>query len=257
MAIDPQGFGLVEGTLARASLAGGPPRQLARAVVAADWSPNGGELAAVQSVSGHSLLQYPLGKTLYDPSPGNITHIRFSPSGDAIAFIQHPVPGDTAGSVMLTDLNGRATVLSKGWNSVLGLGWSPDGREVWFTGTRVGAAHALYAVTRTGRERLLVRAPATLTLHDVSRDGRVLLTRDAWGAGVIALTPGAARERDLSWLDGSTAWDLSADGTTMILEESWEAGGAERGIYLRTTDGGPPYDWAKESPLRCHPTSSG
>jgi Tol biopolymer transport system component len=253
VAINPRGFGLVQGTLARASLAGGPARQLARGVIAADWSPNGGELAAVQTVGGHSLLQFPLGKTVYDPAPGNITHIRFSPSGDAIAFIQHPVPGDTAGSVMLTDLNGRATVLSNGWNSVLGLGWSPDGREVWFTGTKVGAAHALYAVTRTGRERLLVRAPATLTLHDVSRDGRVLLTRDAWGAGVIALTPGAARERDLSWLDGSTAWDLSADGTTMIIEESWEAGGAERGIYLRTTDGAPAVRLGEGVPLALSP----
>ena len=253
VAIDPQGFGLVQGTLARASLAGGPPRQLARGVVAADWSPNGGELAAVQTVGGHDQLQYPLGKVLYDPSPGNITHVRFSPSGDAIAFIQHPVSGDTAGSVMLTDLNGRATVLSKGWNSVLGLGWSPDGREVWFTGTRVGAAHALYGVTRTGRERLLMRAPATLTLHDVSHDGRVLLTRDAWGAGVIALTPGAARERDLSWLDGSTAWDLSADATTIILEESWEAGGAERGIYLRTTDGAPAVRLGEGVPLALSP----
>ena len=154
---------------------------------------------------------------------------------------------------MLTDLNGHATVLSKGWNSVLGLGWSPDGREVWFTGTRVGAAHALYGVTRTGRERLLVRAPATLTLHDVSRDGRVLLTRDAWGAGVIALTPGAARERDLSWLDGSTAWDLSADGTTIVIEESWEAGGAERGIYLRTTDGAPAVRLGEGVPLALSP----
>jgi serine/threonine protein kinase/Tol biopolymer transport system component len=253
VAITPHGFGLVTGTLARASLAGGPPRQLAKGIVAADWSPNGGELAAVQSVKGHDQLQYPLGTILYDPSPGNITHIRFSPSGDAIAFIQHPVSGDTAGSVMLTDLNGHTTVLSKGWNSVLGLGWSPDGREVWFTGTRAGAAHALHAVTRSGRERLLVRAPATLTLHDVSRDGRVLLTRDAWGAGVIALTPGAARERDLSWLDGSTAWDLSADGTTMIIEESWEAGGAERGIYLRTTDGAPAVRLGEGVPLALSP----
>ena len=99
---------------------------------------------------------------------------------------------------MLSDLEGRTKTLSTGWNSVLGLGWSPDGREVWFTGTRSGAAQALYAVTRAGVERLLVGAPATLTLHDVSSDGRVLLTRDAWGAGVIALPPGSGRERDLS-----------------------------------------------------------
>jgi hypothetical protein len=85
----------------------------------------------------------------------------------------------------------------------------------------------------------LLAAPATLTLHDVSSDGQVLLTRDAWGAGVMALPPGANAERDLSWLDGSTAWDLSADGTAMVIEESWEAGGTARAIYLRATNGAP------------------
>ncbi len=249
LALEPRGFGLVEGTLARAALAGGVPRQLAKNVLAADWAPDGSELAAVQSIKGHSVLQYPIGKTIHDPAPANITHIRFSPSGDAIAFLSHPVAGDTAGSVMLSDLEGRTKTLSTGWNSVLGLGWSPDGREVWFTGTRSGAAQALYAVTRAGVERLLVGAPATLTLHDVSSDGRVLLTRDAWGAGVIALPPGSGRERDLSWLDGSTAWDLSADGETMILEESWEAGGAARAIYLRTTDGAPAIRLGEGVPL--------
>ncbi len=253
VALEPHGFGLIEGTLARAALAGGVPRQLARNVLAADWSPDGSELAIVQSMKGHSALQYPIGKTLYDLPTGSITHIRFSPSGDAIAFISHPVSGDTAGSVMLTDLHGKSTVLSSGWNSVLGLGWSPDGREVWFTGTRAGAAQALYAVTRAGAERPLVRAPATLTLHDVASDGRVLLSRDAWGAGVIALPPGSSAERDLSWLDGSTAWDLSADGTTMIIEESWEAGGAARGIYLRTTDGAPAIRLGEGVPLALSP----
>jgi eukaryotic-like serine/threonine-protein kinase len=239
VALDPHGFGLVDGTLGRAALAGGVPRELAKGVLAADWSPDGSELAAVQSTKGHSILQYPLGKTLYDAAPGTITHIRFSPSGDAIAFLLHPVAGDTAGSVMLTDLKGQVKELSKGWNSVLGLAWSPNGREVWFTGTRTGAAQALYAVTRGGVERLLLGAPATLTLHDVSSDGHVLLTRDAWGAGVMALPPGATAERDLSWLDGSTAWDLSPDGTSMVIEESWEAGGTARAIYLRATNGAP------------------
>ena len=42
--------------------------------------------------------------------------------------------------------------------------------EIWFTGTRSGASQALYAVTRSGDERLLLRAPAALTLHDVSSD---------------------------------------------------------------------------------------
>jgi hypothetical protein len=136
---------------------------------------------------------------------------------------------------------------------VLGLAWSPDGREVWFTGAKSGASQALYAVNRSGAERLLFRAPATLTLHDVARDGRVLITRDAWGAGVTARTKGASAERDFSWLDGTMAWDLSADGTTAILEESWEGGGAARSVYLRTTDGQPAVRLSEGVPLALSP----
>jgi hypothetical protein len=172
VALKPRGFGRVEGTLARAALAGGPPRQLAESVLAADWSPDGSGLAIVQSRGGRDRLEFPIGRTLYDPAPGHITHIRFSPAGDAIAVISHPVSGDTAGAVVLVDLDGRARTLSAGWNSILGLAWAPDGEEIWFTGTKTGAAQAIHAVTRSGSERLLLRAPATLTLHDVSIDGR-------------------------------------------------------------------------------------
>ena len=151
----------------------------------------------------------------------------------------HPVSGDTAGDIVLVDMDGRATTISSGWNSVLGLAWAPGGQEVWFTGTRTGAAQAIHAVSRSGQERLILSAPATLTLHDIAPDGRALVTRDAWGAGVMVRARGSASERDLSWLDGSTAWDLSPDGTTAVFEESWEGGGAARSIYLRTTDGAP------------------
>lgn len=253
VALEPRGFGLVEGTLGRAALAGGVPREISRRVFAADWSPDGAGLAIVQAKPTGTVLEYPIGTTLHDASPGNITHIRFSPSGDAIALISHPVSGDTAGAVMLVDLKGQVTVLSEGWNSVLGVGWSPDGREVWFTGAKSGASQALYAVTRSGEERLLLRVPATLTLHDVSRDGRALVTRDVWGAGVMALAPGSVRERDLSWLDGTMAWDLSTDGTTAILEESWEGGGSGRSIYLRTLDGAPAVRLGEGVPLALSP----
>ena len=222
-------------------------------MLAADWSPDGSGLAIVQSRGGRDVLEYPIGRTLYDPSPGHITHIRFSPSGDAIAVISHPVSGDTAGSVVLVDLQGQARTLSSGWNSVLGLAWAPDGNEIWFTATRTGAAQAIHAVTRSGAERLLLAAPATLTLHDVSKDGRALVSRDAWGAGVMALTPASPHERDLSWLDGSTAWDLSADGSTAILEEAWEGGGAARSIYLRTTDGAPAVRLGEGVPIALSP----
>jgi Tol biopolymer transport system component len=253
VALGARGFGRIEGTLARAALSGGPPRSLADSVVAADWSPDGSELAIVRAGTGRDVVEFPIGTRLYEPAPGNITHLRVAPQGDAIAVLVHPVSGDTAGSVVLLDRKGQARTLSSGWNSVLGLAWSPDGSEIWFSGTRSGAAQALHAVSRDGEERVLLAAPGTLTLHDVSSDGRALVSRDAWGASVMALAPGSTRERDLSWLDGTTAWDLSADGTTTVLEESWEGGGAARSIYLRTMDGTPAVRLGDGVPLALSP----
>ena len=98
--------------------------------------------------------------------------------------------------------------------------------------------------------------PATLTLHDVSRDGRVLLSRDAWGASISARAPGSDRERDLSWLDDTMAWDISEDGTTVVLEESWEGSEEPRGrstcarLMVRRR-----FDSGKASRWRCHLTS--
>jgi hypothetical protein len=248
VAIGASGFGYVNGTLARAPLAGGVPREVADGVTAADWSPDGSELAFAATRSGETTIEFPAGHVIYKPT-GNVSHIRVSPSGDSIAAIVHPVTGDAAGEVVVIDRNGTARTLTTGWNSVLGVGWSPTGQDVWFTGTRTGSTQALHAVSLQGEERLLLSAPATLTLHDVSRDGRALISRDAWGAGVIRVGPRGARDQELSWLDGTTAWDVSDDGGTLLIEEAWEGGGASRSIYLRTTDGAPALRLGEGVPL--------
>jgi hypothetical protein len=69
----------------------------------------------------------------------------------------------------------------------------------------------------------------------------------------MAMAPSSSRERDLSWLDGSMAWDLSADGSALILEESWEGGGAARSIYMRGTDGAPAVRLGEGVPLALSP----
>ncbi len=75
----------VNGTLARAPLAGGAPREIVEDVRWADWDPSG-ELAVVRDVNGRSRLEYPIGHIVYQ-SGGWITHLRFSPQGDKIAFM--------------------------------------------------------------------------------------------------------------------------------------------------------------------------
>ncbi len=165
----------VNGVLARAPLTGGAPREILEDVRWADWDPNG-TLAVVHHVKGQSRLEYPIGKVLYE-TPGWISHIRFSPKGDKIAFLDHPRWPDDRGLVAVTDLAGKKETLSTGWDSEAGLAWSPDGKEVWFT-AGAGTARALRAVALSGRQRTVLRVPGFLVLHDISQQGRALLTFD-------------------------------------------------------------------------------
>jgi len=144
------------------------------------------------------------------------------------------------GFVSLIDSNGNnRKYISKEWESVQGLAWSPVADEVWFTSTKVGNDRFLNAVTSSGVERLLAREPGTLTLQDVARDGRVLLTRDVARVGMVGMGPTATKETDLSWLDWSAPTDLSLDGKTLLFLESGEGGGENYSAYIRNTDGSP------------------
>jgi hypothetical protein len=79
------------------------------------------------------------------------------------------------------DMKGNKTVLSAGWNSIEGLGWSADGKEVWF------AAGTLQAVTLSGKARTLLRTGTDITLHDISSSGAVLLSEDNKGISMDAV----------------------------------------------------------------------
>ena len=226
------------GVLARAPLAGGAPRPLQEDVQAADFAPDG-SLAVVRSVGGRNRLEFPIGTVLYETA-GWVSHPRFSPSGDRIAFLDHTVWGDDGGHVTMVDLKGNARTLSRNWGSVQGLAWPPGGREIWLTGTRAGAARALVALGLDGRERVIARMAGVLTLHDVSREGRVLLSHHDQRREIVARAPGAESERDLSWLDYCFPSDLSDDGSTVYFAENGEGGGPGYSVYLRRTDGGAP-----------------
>jgi serine/threonine protein kinase len=227
-----------EGTLGRVPLGGGAPREVLEKVQWADWSPDGTNFAVVREVGGLSRVEYPIGKVLYETGAW-LSHPRVSPKGDFIAFIEHPVRRDDAGSIAVVDLAGKKKTLSTGWETAWGLGWSPNGNEVWFSSTRLGYGRYLSAVTLSGKERLLAREPGTLTLQDVARDGRMLITRDVPRVGMVGMSAGASKERDLSWMDWSAPKDLSADGKNLLFVESGEAGGENYSSYLRGTDGSP------------------
>jgi eukaryotic-like serine/threonine-protein kinase len=227
------------GTLARVTLAGGAPREILDHVDGADWTPDGSDLAVIHSAGNflENRLEFPTGKVIYQPQ-GWVSHVRFSRRGDLLAFADHTAGGDD-GRVVITDLNGNHKAASSFCTSVEGVAWSSNGKEVWFTASPGGSARAIYALSTSGKERLVMRVPAALSMQDITPNGRVLITEDNTQAGVIALPPGESSERNLSWFDWSLSLDLSPDGRTLVFSESGEATGGKYGLYTRKTDGSP------------------
>jgi eukaryotic-like serine/threonine-protein kinase len=240
------GTWVTSGTLARAPLAGGAPREMLEQVQWADWAPDGGTLAVVRDFGGRNRLEYPVGKSLYETG-GWIGHPRVSPKGDLIAFLDHPNQGDDSGSLAIVDLKRNKRILSGEWFTVQGLAWSPDGNEIWFTASKSGTDRTLYAITLDGKERMVLRLPGALMLLDISKDGRVLLMRASWRRELIGVSTADTNERELSWLDYSYPADLSADGKTLLFDEEGgggaldysKSGGLTYAVYLRKTDGSP------------------
>jgi len=227
------------GTLARMPLVGGAPREVLESVQWADWSPDGAQFAVVRDVGGRNRLEYPIGKVLYETG-GWISHPRISRRGDMIAFLDHPIQGDSIAGVSVVDLKGKKRSLADPYGGgAIGLAWSPAGDEVWFTATQLGIDRALYAVSLSGEKRLVARVPADLTLQDVLSDGRALLARDNWRRGLIVRASTDASERDFTWLDWSYPVTLAPDGKTLLFREEGEAGGPSYAVYLRKTDGSP------------------
>jgi Tol biopolymer transport system component len=167
-----------------------------------------------------------------------VSHVRFSPSGEYLAVADHVSGGDD-GRVVILDAHGTPKASSSFYSSVEGLAWVPSGKEVWFSAVPAGAARSIYALDFSGKERLIYRSPGGLTIHDISRNGLVLLTADKARITLSALPPGEPRERSLSWFDWSLITDISADGKTIVFSETGEASGANYSIFLRKTDGSP------------------
>ena len=220
--------GVCAGTLARAALTGGAPRDVAEGVQDADWARTARPSwsCATSAASRASSFRWARSSTR---RPGTSATRAFRPRETGSPSSTTRFPLDDAGTVAVIDLAGKKTTLTGKWASEGGLAWSPSGDEVWFTATEAGANRSLYAVTLAGKLRVVTRVPGGLKLHDVARNGRVLLTRESPRVGILGVLQGDDRERDMSFLDYSFAADLSPDCAHAALRRG--GGGGRRQLH--------------------------
>jgi dipeptidyl aminopeptidase/acylaminoacyl peptidase len=231
---------LFTGTLARMPLGGGAPREIMEHVQEADWSPDASQLALTRSAGPVDQLEYPVGKVLYrSRSGGYLSDLRVSPAGDRVAFVDHPIRYDDRGSVVEVDTAGKATTIAADLWGVEGLAWARDGRSVLFSGADRGGMYQLHRAGIGSDSRLVLPSPGTLTLQDVARDGRWLVTRDDQPARILVRAPGSAGVRDLSWLDSAILPIISADGRLLAFTDQSIQAGLLYSVMIRKTDGSP------------------
>ena len=218
----------------RAGLEGGVGRDLLENVQAADWSPDGTQLAVAREVDGKVRLEYPIGKKLYE-TDRPISDVRISRDGAWIAFFER-VSGAAWRCRPSAFPTAQRRVLSEGWFHRRGA------RLVRRTAARSGlrpqkqvrdSSPPLLAVTLSGKLREVVRGPGQLRLYDIAPDGRLLLARWDVQVGVRGSSPSTGHEREFSATDDSLLSDLSSDGRAVLFYD-------RHALFLRATDGSPP-----------------
>ena len=230
------------GTLAQVSVSGGVPRELVNDAIDADFSPDGKALAVVRWVGDHTRLEFPMGRTLYEPAaPAWISNVRVSPKGDRVAFTEHEVPGNLRGSVSVADAHGTRTHVASGFAAILNVVWTSD-QELQFEGTdpSVGVIGYWYVV-RIGEPRR--RIWGMNRILDLAPGGRVLTLASTIPRTTVARRSGAPGEVDLSDRSQSFLTDISANGQIIVgtsqsgsTGHRGDSGGAYDSVYLQRMD---------------------
>ncbi len=234
-----------KGTLARVPLSGGAPRPLLEDVYAADWSPDGHDLAVVRDVGGENQLEYPIGTVLKRPVAIS-SQVRVAPQGDRVVF-----NGRRGAGASVFDRAGHETRLNLP-SVVFGVAWSPQGEAIWADAGEDPKRPGLWRVTLDGKAREVFRMAGDLNLHDVSKDGYFLIHHGLDRLGARAKPPGEPNERELGVFNWSVVHDLTSDGAQLLFAEG-RGPSPSGGIFLRSTQGGPPVRLGEGYPLALSP----
>jgi serine/threonine protein kinase/Tol biopolymer transport system component len=226
------------GRVGRVATTEGGVRILAEQAMEADWLPDGRRLAVLDpgSVGRGRRIDFPEGTKVWE-TPYSIHTLRVSPKGDKVACFAEPGTVRGAGKVVVLDMAGHRTELAD-VAGFTGLAWGPDGQDIWFSEETEGSSR-LFAISPSGKRRLLLHQAGRLRLLDVARDGRVLASLDHELKGVMGQSSAGGQERDLGWNEANMATQVSVDGTQVLLGYGDDWGTLMGGIYLRPMDGSP------------------
>jgi eukaryotic-like serine/threonine-protein kinase len=221
----------------------------------ADWTSDGARLAVVRSKGGLQQLEFPTGHVLFQ-STGGIQSPRISPRGDLIAFVDAPLGFGWVGSLATVDLQGHKKTLAGLWLRLInGLAWSPSGDEILFSAAPFGFTSSLYAVNRSGRQRVVEHLPGGFELLDIGPDSRVLFLRAVLSMSLLYQRDASSHAADLYWHDYSQIADISRDGKTLLFSEGGDSDrtGEDYVSYIRHSDGSPAIRLGRGFPLSLSP----
>jgi len=222
------------GTLSRASMIGGTPRAEVEDVRFADFGPDT-TMAVVKDDGRRATVEYPVGQVLLEAPSGfqSFATPRVSPTGDHVAFFDLRAP--TAIRVRIYDRAGKSVAESQPLADWWSVAWaSPN--EVWFAAAETaGSQTALYGLDLGGRQRTVYRAPGSITLHDISTTGEVLVSFDRGSRRTELLASGSASAEDRSWRGESYPAAIAANHA-LLLNDSGDSGGPKGSVYFWPAD---------------------
>ena len=154
-------------------------------------APDGKRLAIIRAMGGRDRLEFPVGNVLYQ-SDGFMIVPRVAPNGGRVAFLERV---DGQESVVIVSAAGEKRIVAAGQNTTTGLALSAYGRDLVFTVVKNGST-TLRAAASSGDPRVITRMAGEWRLHDISREGRILLSQDHKRSYVMSGTTGDEIERD-------------------------------------------------------------